>query len=130
MNEEGSAERAPLRRRGAVVGGVRRPSPAQLAAPPAGAAAAPARQRPAKGDRLVIDAGEHKGAARAARDPAAGWAARPCRPCRWNPETGTVRDGSRLNKLLLIRLDAPELDENAPVTDERLANPEPENWLQ
>jgi Rieske Fe-S protein len=28
-----------------------------------------------------------------------------------DPETGTVRDGSRLNKVLLLRLDAGELDE-------------------
>ena len=75
---------------------------------PAGAAA-PERQRPTKGDRLVIDAGEHKGEpARPDLLPAGG---PPVAALPVDPETGSVRDGSRLNKVLLLRLDAGELDE-------------------
>jgi len=72
------------------------------------AAASAVTERPKAGDKIVFATGEHKG--------------QPIRPndlqpntmvIAWpkEPESGVVRDGSPLNRLLVLRLDPADLDE-------------------
>jgi hypothetical protein len=93
MNDKGRRS-VPLRRREVVAGGSAVVACSALARP--ASAARPERQRPAKGDRLVIDAGEHKGEpTRLDLLPAGGppVAARRWRPCRWTPRPGPSATG-------------------------------------
>lgn len=75
----------------------------------AAGATSPARQPPQPGDELVFAEGPRKGQTVAAADlPAGGpmvgtWAK--------DPASGTVRSGSRLHRVLLVRLDPASLDE-------------------
>lgn len=79
-------------------GGALAQAPAQGSSPPS-----PERmQRPKKGDKLVFASGEHAGKPVTVEALSEGgpqmmaWAA--------DPESGTVRDGSRLNQILLLKL--------------------------
>jgi rieske iron-sulfur protein len=69
----------------------------------------PADMRPQKGDILVISDGEHEGEIikpgdlKLGEPPLRGWPK--------DPKTSVVRDGSRLNEILIVKLDAGELDD-------------------
>ena len=65
-------------------------------------------QRPQAGDRFVFAAGERKGQVVAPADVAVGKP--PITVYPLEPSTRVVRDGSRLNQILLVRLGPDELD--------------------
>jgi rieske iron-sulfur protein len=67
-------------------------------------------ERPAKDDLLVFSEGEHTGDIIKPQDLPLGGA--PVHAWPKDPKTSVVRSGSRLNELLLIRLDPAELDED------------------
>jgi Rieske Fe-S protein len=87
-----------------------------LAPGPAFAQADPARERPREGDLLVAVGGTAAPEPLRRDDLALGGKQVFAWPM--DPESNTVRDGSRLNKILLLRLDPESLD---PVTKERAA---------
>jgi rieske iron-sulfur protein len=72
-------------------------------------AAEPRSMRPQPGDRFVFAQGDRAGAPIAPADVAHG--AAPVVAWPVDPATRTVRDGSRLNQVLLVRLDPADLDE-------------------
>ena len=89
---------------------------ATSAAAMAGCAAGPARADPADmpvqpEDWLIADDGEHKGERVTPEMLAVGGPPLEALPA--DPTTGTVRDGSRFNKLLLVRLPEGEIAEDA-----------------
>jgi Rieske Fe-S protein len=67
----------------------------------------PALARPAAGDRFVLVMGERKGQVVRVADLEVGGPQQLAYPL--DPPTNTVRDGSRLNQVLLIRLDPAQL---------------------
>jgi rieske iron-sulfur protein len=67
--------------------------------------------RPQKGDVLVISEGEHAGEIVKPGDIPLGGP--PVRAWPKDPKTSVVRDGSRLNEVLIVRLDPAELDDDA-----------------
>jgi rieske iron-sulfur protein len=67
-------------------------------------------ERPAKDDLLVFSEGEHTGDIIKPQDLPLGGP--PVHAWPKDPKTSVVRSGSRLNELLLIRLDPAELDED------------------
>ena len=67
-------------------------------------------KRPQPGDVLVFSEGEREGAIVAAADVQRG--AEPILAWPMDPESKLVRDGSRLNQVLLIALDPGELDQD------------------
>jgi rieske iron-sulfur protein len=69
----------------------------------------PADMRPQKGDILVISDGEHEGEIVKPGDLKLGEP--PLRAWPKDPKTSVVRDGSRLNEILIVKLDAGELDD-------------------
>jgi rieske iron-sulfur protein len=69
----------------------------------------PADMRPQKGDILVISDGEHEGEIVKPGDLKLGEP--PLRAWPKDPKTSVVRDGSRLNEILIVKLDASELDD-------------------
>lgn len=69
----------------------------------------PRNARPQQGDRFVFAGGDRKGAIVMVRDLQLGGP--PVSAYPQEPRSGIVRDGSRLNQVLLIRLDAAELTE-------------------
>jgi len=69
----------------------------------------PRNARPQDGDRFVFIAGDRKGATITPGDLSISGPPVPAYPV--DPRTGVVRDGSRLNQVLLIRLDPAELSE-------------------
>ncbi|MCB1955726.1 MAG: Rieske (2Fe-2S) protein [Rhodocyclaceae bacterium] len=71
----------------------------------------PAGARPQAGDRLVLADGEGQRAPLRLADIEAG--AKPLMALPLDAASGTVRDGSRLNKLLLLRLDPASLEPSA-----------------
>src|SRR5215831_14436295 len=75
----------------------------------------PREQRPQAGDRFVFAAGDRKGQVIALEDLPAGKPPLLAYPV--DPGSKVVRDGSRLNQILLIRLAPGELDEEARATD-------------
>ena len=102
----GESGRAPPDRRGVIAGA--------LAAAGAWAgrpvmAAEPRTLRPQPGDRFIFAQGDRAGSPIAPMDVAAG--AAPVIAWPVDPATQTVRDGSRLNQVLLVRLDPASLDE-------------------
>ncbi len=66
-------------------------------------------ERPQKGDLLVLSEGEQAGETIKPGDVKLG--AGPLRAWPKDPKTSVVRDGSRLNETLIIRLDPAELDD-------------------
>ncbi|WP_439400507.1 ubiquinol-cytochrome c reductase iron-sulfur subunit (plasmid) [Bradyrhizobium sp. PMVTL-01] len=66
-------------------------------------------ERPQKGDLLVISDGDNEGQVIKATDLKQGGP--PVRAWPKNPKTSVVRDGSRLNEILVVKLDPGELDE-------------------
>ena len=66
----------------------------------------PRNQRPQEGDRFVFTAGERKGAVVRIADVPAN--ATPVNAYPQDPSTGVIRDGSRLNQVMFMRL--PEAD--------------------
>lgn len=102
--EECAARGSGWRRRG-VLGGALGLLAAALAPgmrPARGAETDPARMRPQPGDRVAFARGERKGELIAPGDIAL--AARPTFAFPWDPATGSARDGTRLNRLLVLRL--------------------------
>ena len=73
----------------------------------AGAQADPKSARPQEGDRFVLAEGDRKGAVIKLDDMKPG--AQPVTVMPQDPASGTVRDGSRLNQILLVRLDPARL---------------------
>ena len=71
----------------------------------------PRAQRPQAGDHVVFAGGDRAGQVIAARDLVAGKP--PITAYPMEPGSRLVRDGSRLNQILLIRLPAAELDDEA-----------------
>ncbi|WP_084267731.1 QcrA and Rieske domain-containing protein [Azohydromonas lata] len=71
----------------------------------------PASQRPAPGDRLVLAAGDEPPRPLVASDVKPG--AKPLQVFPFDAAAGVVRDGSRLNKVLLVKLDPAGLDDAA-----------------
>jgi len=67
-------------------------------------------ERPAKDDVLVFSEGEHTGAIVKPQDLPLGGP--PVHAWPKDPKTSVIRSGSRLNELLLIRLDPAELDDD------------------
>jgi len=65
--------------------------------------------RPKKGDLLVVSEGERVGAVIASDDVKLG--EQPLHAWPKDPKTSVVRNGSRLNEILVIRLDPGEMDE-------------------
>ena len=74
-----------------------------MIAPAAQAQANPKEMRPQEGDRFVFSEGERKGAVVKLDDLKPG--AAPVTVFPQEPKSGTVRDGSRLNQVLLVRID-------------------------
>lgn len=66
-------------------------------------------ERPQKGDRLVFSEGDSEGKLITAADLTAGGP--PVHAWPQDPKTSVVRSASRLNEILIIRLDPAELDE-------------------
>src|SRR5260370_9566411 len=66
-------------------------------------------ERPEKGDVLVFSEGEHAGEVIKPQD--LKLAGPPVHACPKDAKTSVVRDGSRLNEILVVRLDPAELDE-------------------
>jgi Rieske Fe-S protein len=66
-------------------------------------------ERPQKGDLLVFSEGDHDGKVIAAADLTLGGP--PLHAWPKDPRTSVVRNGSRLNEILIIRLDPADLDE-------------------
>jgi Rieske Fe-S protein len=66
-------------------------------------------ERPQKGDLLVVSDGDHAGDLIKPDDLTQGGP--PVRAWPKDPKTSVVRDGSRLNEILLVKLDPGELDE-------------------
>jgi len=69
----------------------------------------PRKARPQAGDRFVFTGGERQGTIITLEALPVGGL--PVTAYPMDPRTGVVRDGSRLNEVLLIRLEAPELTE-------------------
>lgn len=69
----------------------------------------PRNVRPQEGDHFVFATGERKGAALTPGDLSPGGPPVTAYPV--DPHTGVVRDGSRLNQVLFVRLDPAELSE-------------------
>ena len=67
----------------------------------------PRNARPQNGDRFVLAEGERKGAVVKLDDLKTG--APPITVMPQDPASGTVRDGSRLNQILLVRLDESQI---------------------
>ena len=67
-------------------------------------------ERPMKGDVLVFSEGEHEGKVITPQDLPLGGP--PVHAWPKDPKTAVIRSGSRLNELLLIRLDPTELDDD------------------
>lgn len=65
--------------------------------------------RPQKGDVLVVSDGEHEGEIVKPADLKLGGPS--VRAWPKDPKTSVVRDGSRLNEILIVKLDASELDD-------------------
>lgn len=63
----------------------------------------PARMRPQPGDRIAFSRGDRKGTLIAPTDIESG--AKPTFAYPWDPARGAMRDGTRLNQLLVLRLD-------------------------
>ena len=80
------------------------PAVPHLAAQPAD----PRKQRPQPDDRLVFAGGEHKGQVITLTDLPAG--GQPVAAYPKDPASGAVRDDSRLNQVLLVRLDPSRLE--------------------
>jgi Rieske Fe-S protein len=66
-------------------------------------------ERPQKGDVLVFSEGEHVGEIIRPQDLSVGGT--PVRAWPKDPKTAVIRKGSRLNEVLLVRLDPAELDD-------------------
>ncbi|WP_407179208.1 ubiquinol-cytochrome c reductase iron-sulfur subunit [Bradyrhizobium sp. STM 3562] len=66
-------------------------------------------ERPQKGDRLVVSEGEHEGEVIKSSDLQLGGP--PLRAWPKDPKTSVVRNGSRLNEILVLKLEPSELDE-------------------
>jgi rieske iron-sulfur protein len=66
--------------------------------------------RPQKGDLLVVSDGEHAGEVIKPADLTLGGP--PLRAWPKDPKSSVVRDGSRLNEILIVRLDPNELDDD------------------
>jgi Rieske Fe-S protein len=66
-------------------------------------------ERPQKADLLVVSEGEHEGEIIKPEDLKPGGP--PVRAWPKDPKTSVVRDGSRLNEVLVVRLDPAELDD-------------------
>src|SRR5438445_6180076 len=66
-------------------------------------------EKPQKGDRLVFSEGDQEGKLITAADVPAGGP--PVHAWPQDPKTSVVRSASRLNEILIIRLDPAELDE-------------------
>ena len=67
-------------------------------------------ERPQKGDLLVVSEGEHEGEVIKPGDLHLGGP--PLRAWPKDPNTSVVRNGSRLNEVLIIKLEASELDDS------------------
>src|SRR5262245_9266625 len=67
-------------------------------------------ERPQKGDLLVVSEGEHAGHVVKPDDLKLGGS--PVSAWPKDPKTSVVRNGSRLNEILVVRLDPNELDED------------------
>jgi rieske iron-sulfur protein len=67
-------------------------------------------ERPQKGDLLVVSEGDHAGRVVKPDDLKLGGP--PLHAWPRDPKTSVVRDGSRLNEILIVRLDPGELDED------------------
>jgi Rieske Fe-S protein len=67
-------------------------------------------ERPQKGDRLVFSDGEHAGVAIKPGDLKLGGP--PLHAWPQDPKSSVVRSGSRLNEILIVKLDASELDDD------------------
>ncbi|TXL81761.1 Rieske 2Fe-2S domain-containing protein [Vineibacter terrae] len=80
-----------------------------LAFPAAGNAADPRMSRPQAGDVFVFAIGDKAKSVITDADLTVGGA--PVLAWPMDPQTKTIRDGSRLNQLLIVRLDASSLDE-------------------
>ena len=78
-----------------------------MLSPVASAQANPKELRPQAGDRFVISEGDAKGAVVKLDELKAG--APPITVFPQDPANGTVRDGSRLNQILMVRLDDAQL---------------------
>ena len=78
-------------------------------APEAGAQGDPRNQRPQNGDRFAFQAGERIGQVITVADLPVGGP--PVVAYPMDPASGVVRDGSRLNQILLVRLPAADLSE-------------------
>ena len=75
--------------------------------PEANAQGEPKSQRPQNGDRFVFQTGDQAGKVIKVADIPIGGPPVPAFPM--DPTSGVVRDGSRLNQLLLVRLNASDL---------------------
>jgi Rieske Fe-S protein len=71
------------------------------------AQANPRELRPQEGDRFVLGDGDKRGAVVKIDDLKAGGP--PVTVYPWDAKTGTIRDGSRLNQVLMVRLDEAQL---------------------
>ena len=78
-------------------------------APEAAAQGEPRSQRPQSGDRFVFRTGDQTGQVVKVADIPVGGPPVPAYPM--DPATGLVRDGSRLNQILLVRLASADLSE-------------------
>jgi rieske iron-sulfur protein len=67
-------------------------------------------ERPQKADTLVFSEGEHKGEVIKPADLKPGGP--PVRAWPKDPKTAVIRNGSRLNEILVVRLDPAELDDD------------------
>ena len=66
-------------------------------------------ERPQKADVLVVSEGEHEGQVIEPQDLKPGGP--PLRAWPKDPKTSVIRNGSRLNEVLVVRLDSAELDD-------------------
>ena len=78
-----------------------------IAMPLAAVAQPPNRIRPRKGDRLVFEEGPHQG--KVVRPELLELNQKPVSALARDPETEVLRDGSRLNRVMITRIDAEKL---------------------
>ena len=81
-----------------------------IVVPMAAVAQPPNRMRPQQGDQLVFDEGDNQG--ELVRVAMLEMHQKPISALARDPETGTVRDGSRLNRVMITRVDQERLSSN------------------